>query len=58
MARISRLVVPGYPHHVSQRGKAATKHSEPEKLAAKNARYAKEEIGLSPAKTQRRKGGI
>jgi hypothetical protein len=34
---------------------AATKHSGPKKLTAKNAKYAKEEIGLSLAKPQRRK---
>jgi hypothetical protein len=42
----------------TQRGKAATKHSEPEKLTAKNAKYANEEIGLPLAKSPRRKGWI
>jgi hypothetical protein len=39
----------------TQRSAAATKHSGPKKLTAKNAKYAKEEIGLSLAKPQRRK---
>jgi hypothetical protein len=39
----------------AQRSAAATKHSGPKKLTAKNAKYAKEEIGLSLAKPQRRK---